>query len=79
MFSPLLIPAKFYRNKFQKTSYEHKLKEPLTLSILKTYNKPKGENALPISHFEEMREFRKTQENYFCNNLSLMISCEFHN
>ena len=62
MFSPLLIPAKFYRNKFQKTSYEHKLKEPLTLSILKTYNKPKGENVLPISHFEEMKEFRKTVE-----------------
>jgi hypothetical protein len=62
MFSPLLIPAKFYRNKFQKTSYEHKLKEPLTLLILKTYNKQKGENALPISHFEEMKEFRKTVE-----------------
>jgi hypothetical protein len=34
----------------------------LNLSILNTYNKPKGENALPISHFEEMKEFRKTVE-----------------
>lgn len=29
MFSPLLIPAKFYRNKFQKTSHEHKLKRAI--------------------------------------------------
>jgi hypothetical protein len=62
MFSPLLIPSKLYRKIYETTSYEHKIKSPLTLSIRKTSSKPKGQHVFTIADFKEMETFKNTIE-----------------
>ncbi|VDI61258.1 Hypothetical predicted protein [Mytilus galloprovincialis] len=62
MFSPLLIPSKCYQKKFDTTSYEHKLRKPVILTVRKTSAKSKEQYSFPVSYFEEMTEFNKTVE-----------------
>ncbi|CAG2255880.1 unnamed protein product [Mytilus edulis] len=62
MFSPLLVPSKCYQKKFETTSYEHKLRKPVILTVRKTSAKSKEQYSFPVSYFEEMTEFKKTVE-----------------
>ena len=73
MFSPLVIPSKFYKKKFETTSYEHELNEPVTLTVRKSSTKSEEQHNFPISYFDKMTEFKKTIES-LCTDVTYTVS-----
>lgn len=65
MFSPLLIPATFYKKEFETTSYEHRLRRPVTFTVRKISTKE--QNSLSVSYFKKMTEFQKLVERMAIN------------